>query len=98
MLFSETLADYRMHYGVVQESIDLPEDQEILRKLSKYNPDVSMLHMHNEEMGDFQPLPKELVQVEADLKVSFSPIEEISEEIQGQDNPLCSCSMVLTRY
>lgn len=43
-----------------------------------------MPHMHNKETGDFQPLPKELVQVEAGLKVSFSPIEEIPEEIQGQ--------------
>jgi hypothetical protein len=69
---------------VAQESIDLPEVQEMLRKLSKYNLGISMPHMHNEETGDFQPLPKELVQVEADLKVSFSPIEEIPEEIQGQ--------------
>ncbi|MCG9893611.1 MAG: hypothetical protein MH252_21380 [Thermosynechococcaceae cyanobacterium MS004] len=83
---------------LAQESIDLPEVQEMLRKLSKYNPGVSMLHMHNGETGDFQPLPKELVQVEADLKVSFSPIEEIPEEIQGQDSPLRSCSMVLARY
>jgi hypothetical protein len=46
-----------------QESIDLPEVQEMLRKLSKYNLGISMPHMHNEETGNFQPLPKELVQV-----------------------------------
>jgi hypothetical protein len=46
-----------------QESIDLPEVQEMLRKLSKYNLGISMPHMHSEETGDFQPLPNELVQV-----------------------------------
>lgn len=54
-----------------QEAIHLPEVQEMLRRLSEYNLGIYMPHMHDEQTGQFQPLPDEVVQVEKGLKVSF---------------------------
>lgn len=62
-----------------QEAIYLPEVQEILRKLSNYNLGIFMPHMHDEQTGEFQPLPLEIVQVEDGLKVSFRPETEVED-------------------
>jgi hypothetical protein len=67
---------------LAQQSINLPEVQEMLRKLSKYNLGISMPHMHDEETGQFQFLPKGTVQVEAGLQVSFRSTEH-SDEANG---------------
>ena len=63
-----------------QEAINLPEIQEMLRRLSEYNLGICMPHMHDEQTGVFQPLPKELVQVEDGLEVSFRSAEEIRNQ------------------
>ncbi|MBV8823954.1 MAG: hypothetical protein JO220_03035 [Hyphomicrobiales bacterium] len=67
---------------LAQESINLPEVQEMLRKLSKYNLGICMPHMHDEETGQFQLLPKNTVQVEAGLRVSFRSTED-SDDVAG---------------
>lgn len=64
---------------VAQEAIHHPEVRDMLQKLSKYNLGICMPHMHDARTGDFQVLPRDTVQVEAGLKVSFrkkSPITE----------------------
>ncbi len=63
-----------------QEAIHLPEVQEMLRKLSEYKLGIFMPHMHDEQTGDFQPLPDDVVQVESGLEVSFQATEEIENQ------------------
>jgi hypothetical protein len=65
-----------------QESIHLPEVQEMLRKLSKYNLGIAMPHMHSDETGEFQALPQDLVQVEDGLEVSFRPAKQIDNHLE----------------
>jgi hypothetical protein len=62
-----------------QEAIELPEVQEMMRKLSVYNLGVFMPHMHGDR-GRFQPSSENFVQVEKGLRVSFAPTEEIEKE------------------
>ncbi|AFY82671.1 hypothetical protein [Oscillatoria acuminata] len=54
-----------------QTSIDTPELQEILKKLSEYGLGVFMPHMHDPTTGNFAPLPPGIVSVEDNLQVSF---------------------------
>lgn len=63
-----------------QEAIHFPEVQEMLRKLSEYRLGIFMPHKHDENTGEFQPLPDEVMQVESGLKVSFLPAEEIANQ------------------
>ena len=63
-----------------QEAIRLPEVQEMLRRLSEYKLGIFMPHMHDEQTGQSQPLPDEVVQVESGLEVSFQPMEEITSQ------------------
>lgn len=63
-----------------QEAIHLPEVQEMLRRLSEYNLGIFMPHMHDERTGGFQPLAKEVTQVESSLAVTFRPAEEIARQ------------------
>jgi hypothetical protein len=62
-----------------QEAIELPEVQEMMRKLSVYNLGVFMPHMHDSS-GRFQPSSEKFVQVEKGMRVSFAPTEEIEKE------------------
>ena len=64
---------------IAQEAIHLPEVQDMLHKLSEYNLGIFMPHMHEEQTGQFQPLPDELVQVEDGLRVSFRAESEIRD-------------------
>ncbi|MFZ0317562.1 MAG: hypothetical protein WAL56_00425 [Candidatus Sulfotelmatobacter sp.] len=59
-----------------QEAIQLPEVQEMMRKLAVYNLGVFMPHMHD-DAGRFQPSSEKFVQVEKGMRVSFAPTEEI---------------------
>ena len=63
-----------------QEAIHLPEVQEMLRRLSEYKLGIFMPHMHDEQTGEFHPLPEEVTQVESGLEVSFQPAEEIAKQ------------------
>jgi len=65
---------------IAQEAIHLPEVQEMLRRLSEYKLGIFMPHRHDEQTGEFQPLPDEVIQVESGLAVSF----QLSEEIANQ--------------
>ena len=63
-----------------QDAIHLPEVQEMLRRLSEYKLGIFMPHMHDEQTGEFQPLPDEVMQVESGLEVSFQPTVEIANQ------------------
>lgn len=89
----------------VQEAIHLPEVQEMMRRLSTYKLAIFMPHMHDEQTGEFQPLPDEVIQVESGLEVSFQPTEEIANQTDrflpvawcwraGVSTPAAVCEMV----
>lgn len=61
-----------------QATMQSAEVQEMLRRLSAYGLGICMPHMHDENTGEFRPLPDQLVQVEAGLEVSFLPAAEIA--------------------
>jgi hypothetical protein len=63
-----------------QEAIHFPEVQEMLRRLSEYQLGIFMPHKHDEQTGEFQPLPDEVIQVESGLNVSFLPGEEMAKQ------------------
>ena len=88
-----------------QEAIHLPEVQEMLRRLSEYKLGIFMPHMHDEQTGEFQPLPDEVMQVESGLEVSFQPTQEIANQTDrflpvgwfwraGASTPSAVCEMV----
>ena len=88
-----------------QEAIHLPEVQEMLRRLSEYKLGIFMPHMHDEQSGQFRPLPDEVTQVESGLEVSFQPAEEIAKQTDrflpvgwfwraGASTPSAVCEMV----
>jgi len=88
-----------------QEAIHLPEVQEMLRKLSEYRLGIFMPHMHDEQTGEFQPLPDEVIQMESGLEVSFQAAEEIANQTDrflpvgwfwraGTSTPFAVCEMV----
>ena len=88
-----------------QEAIHLPEVQEMLRRLSEYQLGIFMPHMHDEQTGEFQPLPDEVIQVESGLVVSFQSTQEIANQTDrflpvgwlwraGAANPMAVCEMV----
>lgn len=88
-----------------QEAIHLPEVQEMLHRLSEYKLGIFMPHMHNEQTGEFQPLPDEVMQVESGLEVSFHATEEIANQTDrflpvgwfwraGASTPMAVCEMV----
>ena len=63
-----------------QAAIQLPEVQEMLRRLSQYELGIFMPHMHAEQTGEFEVLPDGLVQVESGLEVSFHTSKEVEQE------------------
>lgn len=88
-----------------QESISLPEVQEILQRLSVFNLGIYMPHMHDEKTGEFQALPDDFLQVESGLEVTFQPLDEVATKTDrflpvgwfwrsGAAIPLAVCEMV----
>ena len=88
-----------------QEAIHLPEVQEMLRRLAEHRLGIFMPHMHDEQTGEFQPLPDDVMQVEAGLEVTFQPTEEITKQTDrflpvgwlwraGVSQPSAVCEMV----
>ena len=88
-----------------QEAIQLPEVQDMLRRLSEHGLGIFMPHMHDELTGEFQPLPACLTQVEAGLEVSFQLTDDIARQTDrflpvgwfwhaGALAPVAVCEMV----
>lgn len=64
--------------ATAQDAINLPEVQEMVKRLAAYNLGVFMPHIHDSE-GNMLPMPEEIVQVEDDLRVSFMPVSELRD-------------------
>jgi len=88
-----------------QEAINLPEVQEMLRRLAEYKLGIFMPHMHDEHTGEFQLLPDDVMQVESGLEVSFQPLEGLANQTDrflpvgwgwraGASIPLAVCEMI----
>lgn len=75
-LTPEELGTLPPELRTAQEAIQLPEVQEMIRKLSAYNLGVFMPHEHDAS-GRFQPGSAQRMQVEAGLRISFRPIDEV---------------------
>ncbi len=63
-----------------QAAMQSAEVQQMLRRLSAHGLGICMPHMHDENTGEFQPLPDQLVQVEAGLAVSFQASTDITRQ------------------
>ncbi len=88
-----------------QAAVHLSEVQEMLRRLAAHGLGICMPHMHDENTGEFQALPDQLMQVEAGLAVSFQPTAEIAKHAgrflpvawvwrEGMSMPSAVCEMV----
>ena len=88
-----------------QAAMQSPDVQEMLRRLSTHGLGICMPHMHDEKTGEFQPLPDQLMQVEAGLAVSFQPTAEVTKQEgrflpvawvwrDGMSMPSAACEMV----
>ena len=71
-----------------QEAIQLPEVQEMLRRLAEFNLGIFMPHMHDEHTGEFHPLPDGVTQVESSLEVSFQQTRQIASQTAGRFLPV----------
>lgn len=60
-----------------QAAMQLPEVQDMLRRLSAFQLGIFMPHQHNETTGEFLPLSADVTQVESGLAVSFQRLDEI---------------------
>lgn len=63
-----------------QAAIQLPEVQDMLRRLSAFQLGIFMPHQHDEATGEFLPLPVDVMQVESGLAVSFQRLDEIASQ------------------
>ena len=57
-------------------AIDLPEVQEIIKRLSHFNLAVCVPHMHTHDI-DFAALPNDYVQVEEDCRVRWTSLDQL---------------------
>ncbi len=88
-----------------QEALNLPEVQDMLKRLSEFQLGIFMPHMHDEKTGAFQLLGDDVVQVESGLEVSFKTVKEIANHRDSflpvgwlwradQSAPVAVCEMV----
>ncbi len=88
-----------------QAAMQSAEVLRMLRRLSAHGLGIFMPHMHDENTGEFQSLPDQLMQVEAGLAVSFQPTAEITNQSgrflpvawvwrDGMSMPSAACEMV----
>ena len=63
-----------------QVAMQLPEVQDMLRRLSAFQLGVFMPHQHDKATGEFLPLPTDVMQVKSGLAVSFERLDEIANQ------------------
>ena len=85
------------------EAVNTPEVQAMIKVLNQYGLGVFMPHIHTE--NGFEPLPRDKVQLEGDLKVSFvdahdpnltgaSPVGWVWDEKGARIATACFCTGV----
>ena len=68
---------------IAQAAMQLPEVQDMLRRLSAFQLGIFMPHQHDDSTGEFQPLPDEVIQVESGRAVSFESLEAIARRTES---------------
>ena len=63
-----------------QAAMQLPEVQDMLRRLSAFQLGIFMPHQHDQATGEFLPLQGDVMQVESGLTVSFQRLDEIANQ------------------
>ena len=63
-----------------QAAMQMPEVQDMLRRLSTFKLGIFMPHQHDEVTGEFLPLHSDCIQVESGLAVSFQRPDEIANQ------------------
>ena len=63
-----------------QAAMQLPEVQDMLRRLSAFRLGIFMPHQHDEATGEFLPLRDDVMQVESGLAVSFQRLDDIANQ------------------
>ena len=66
-----------------QAAMQLPEIQEMLRRLSAFRLGIFMPHQHDDGTGEFQPLPDDVMQVESGRTVSFEHLDAIARRTES---------------
>ena len=66
-----------------QAAMQLPEVQDMLRRLSAFQLGIFMPHLHDDRTGEFQPLPDEVTQLESGRTVSFERLEDIARRTES---------------
>ena len=66
-----------------QAAMQLPEVQDMLRRLSAFQLGIFMPHRQDDGSGEFQPLPDEVTQVESGRAVSFEQLDEIARRTES---------------
>ena len=66
-----------------QSAMELPEVQDMLRRLSAFQLGIFMPHQHDDRTGEFQPLPDEVTQLESGRAVSFERLDEIARRTES---------------
>ena len=66
-----------------QAAMQLPEVQDMLRRLSTFQLGIFMPHRHDDGTGEFQPLPDEVTQLESGRAVSFERLDEIARRTES---------------
>ena len=61
-----------------QAAMQLPEVQDMLRRLSAFDLSLFMPHQTDEATGEFLPLHGDVMQVESGLAVSFPRLDEVA--------------------
>ena len=89
-----------------QAAIHLPEVQAMMQRLSEFDLGIFMPHQHDEQTGEFQPLPDNVTQVESGCQVSFQNAQAIVNQVgrflpvawrwrAGTSVPASVCEMVV---
>lgn len=71
-MIAQAVSTESIHPDIKQglDAINLPEVQELVRRLSDYGLAVALPHTHGDK-GNFLPLPKDQVAYESNLLMSF---------------------------
>lgn len=64
--------------SAAQSAMELPELQDMLRRLSAFGLGIFMPHQHDPATGEFLPLQGDVLQVESGHAVSFQRLDEIA--------------------
>ena len=81
-LYHNSLNKQIIHPDILNaiSSVDLPEVQEMMERLSQFGLGIMVPHCHTDVL-DFAPLPNGMVQIENNLQISFKNRNDIGKHV-----------------